>query len=45
VTTQKGYGLGIPIAKGFLGLMGSELRCTSEPEKGSTFSFDLTGMG
>jgi signal transduction histidine kinase len=45
VTTQKGYGLGIPIAKGFLGLMGSELRCTSEPEKGSTFSFDLAGMG
>lgn len=45
VTSQKGYGLGLPLVKGFLGLMGSELRCTSTPEKGSTFSFDLVGMG
>jgi len=45
VTSQKGYGLGIPIVKGFLGLMGSELQCESEIEKGSMFSFDIVGMG
>jgi signal transduction histidine kinase len=45
VTTQKGYGLGIPIAKGFLKLMGSQLNCESTPDKGSTFSFTLVGIG
>src|SRR5579859_7492478 len=45
VTSQKGYGLGIPIVKGFLSLMGSQLSCESIPEKGSTFSFTLVGMG
>jgi len=45
VTSQKGYGLGIPIVKGFLGLMGSQLSCESTPDKGSTFSFTLVGMG
>lgn len=45
VTSQKGYGLGIPVAMGFLKLMGSTLEYTSEPDKGSTFSFVLTGMG
>jgi signal transduction histidine kinase len=45
VTTQKGYGLGIPIAKGFLALMNSDLKVESEYEKGSTFSFEIVGMG
>src|SRR5579859_5121752 len=45
VTTQKGYGLGIPIVKGFLNLMGSQLSCESTPDKGSTFSFTLVGIG
>ena len=44
VTSQKGYGLGIPVAMGFLKLMGTTLEYTSEPNKGSTFSFVLTGM-
>jgi signal transduction histidine kinase len=45
VTSQKGYGLGIPIVKGFLKLMGSQLSCESAPDKGSTFSFTLVGIG
>jgi signal transduction histidine kinase len=45
VTSQKGYGLGIPVVKGFLALMGGELICESEPDRGSTFSFTLTGIG
>jgi signal transduction histidine kinase len=45
VTSQKGYGLGIPVVKGFLALMDSELACESQPDKGSTFSFTLTGIG
>jgi len=45
VTSQKGYGLGIPVVKGFLALMGGELVCESEPDTGSTFSFTLTGIG
>jgi signal transduction histidine kinase len=45
VTAQKGYGLGIPVAKGFLALMDSELSCESHPDKGSTFSFTIAGIG
>lgn len=45
VTSQKGYGLGIPIVMGFLELMDSKLTCESVPGQGSTFSFTLTGMG
>jgi signal transduction histidine kinase len=45
VTSQKGYGLGLPVATGFLNLMGSSLSCESELGKGSTFSFTLTGIG
>lgn len=45
VTSQKGYGLGIPVAKGFLALMGGELSCESQPDKGSRFSFTITGIG
>src|SRR5579859_1009505 len=45
VTTQKGYGLGVPIAMGFLRLMNSQLHCDSTPGQGSTFSFALVGMG
>jgi signal transduction histidine kinase len=45
VTSQKGYGLGLPVSIGFLNLMGSSLSCESEPGKGSKFSFRLIGMG
>jgi signal transduction histidine kinase len=45
VTTQKGYGLGIPVAMGFLALMDSKLVCESTVGQGSTFSFELAGMG
>ncbi len=45
VTSEKGYGLGIPIAMGFLKVLGSQLEIQSEPEKGSTFGFQLAGMG
>lgn len=45
VTSQKGYGLGVPVAIGLLRLMGSTLEITSAPDSGSTFGFRLTGMG
>jgi len=45
VTSQKGYGLGIPIVMGFLGLLGGKLSCESVFGQGSTFSFTLTGIG
>ncbi len=45
VTSQKGYGLGIPIAIGFLSLMGSKLCYESVFGQGSTFSFEITGIG
>jgi signal transduction histidine kinase len=44
VTQTKGYGLGIPVAMGFLQLMDSQLEYTSEPGKGSTFGYTLKGM-
>ncbi|MEP7288804.1 MAG: HAMP domain-containing sensor histidine kinase [Chloroflexota bacterium] len=45
VTSQKGYGLGLPIAKELLTLMKSNLVCESTPDAGSTFSFSIVGMG
>ncbi len=45
VTTQKGYGLGIPIAMGFLALMNSKLAVESTPGQGSKFAFSITGIG
>jgi signal transduction histidine kinase len=45
VTSQKGYGLGIPVAMGFLKLMDSKLNVESTLDKGSTFSFEIVGMG
>lgn len=45
VTMQKGYGLGIPIAMGFLSLMNSRLNCESVFGQGTTFSFELVGIG
>jgi len=44
VTTTKGYGLGIPVSKGFLKLMDSELKVSSTPNEGTTVSFVLQGM-
>ncbi len=45
VTSEKGYGLGVPVAMGFLKLMNSKLEIDSTPDAGSTFGFYLTGMG
>ncbi len=46
VTSERGYGLGIPIVMGFAKLMnGSFDPVISAPEKGSTFGFKIPGMG
>jgi signal transduction histidine kinase len=44
VTNTKGYGLGIPVVKGLLALMESQLEVESVPDQGSTFSFRLQGI-
>lgn len=46
VTSEKGYGLGVPIAMGFAKLLGGRFDpVQSEPDKGSTFGFTIPGMG
>ncbi|MFQ3536047.1 MAG: HAMP domain-containing sensor histidine kinase [Aggregatilineales bacterium] len=44
VTNSKGYGLGIPVVKGLLALMESQLEVQTAPGQGSTFSFRLQGI-
>ncbi|MBN1678818.1 MAG: hypothetical protein JW966_00905 [Anaerolineae bacterium] len=39
VRSFKGHGLGLPIAIGFIDLLGGEFFYESEPDKGSTFGF------
>ncbi len=45
VRSFKGHGLGLPIAMGFVELLGGEFFFESEPGKGSTFGFIVPGMG
>ena len=45
VTSQKGYGLGIPVAFGLLNIMNSPVTVHSEPGVGTTISFQISGMG
>jgi len=40
-TSKKGLGLGLSIVQRLCGLLGHEVRLTSEAGKGSTFSFDV----
>ncbi|GAB4422951.1 MAG: hypothetical protein Kow00106_20100 [Anaerolineae bacterium] len=45
VRSFKGHGLGLPIAKGLIELMGGEFFFSSEAGKGSTFGFIVPGAG
>jgi signal transduction histidine kinase len=45
VRSFKGHGLGLPIAIGFVEQLGGEFFFESEPDKGSTFGFVVSGMG
>lgn len=45
VRSFKGHGLGLPIAKGLIELMGGEFFFSSEVSKGSTFGFIVPGAG
>jgi signal transduction histidine kinase len=45
VRSFKGHGLGLPIAKGLIELMGGEFFFSSEAGKGSTFGFVVPGAG
>lgn len=45
VRSFKGHGLGLPIAKGFIELVGGEFFFESAPNQGSTFGFIVPGMG
>jgi signal transduction histidine kinase len=39
--SMDGNGLGLPISRGLVELLGGEIWCISEPDKGSTFSFTI----
>jgi len=39
--SQEGTGLGLPISRKFVQLMGGDITVNSEPNKGSTFGFDI----
>lgn len=45
VRSFKGHGLGLPIAIGFVNLLGGEFFFETEPDKGSQFGFIVPGMG
>jgi signal transduction histidine kinase len=45
VRSFKGHGLGLPIAQGFVELVGGEFFFESEPNQGSVFGFIVPGMG
>ncbi|NDJ76901.1 MAG: hypothetical protein GYB65_11635 [Chloroflexi bacterium] len=44
VRSFKGHGLGLPIAKGLIELLGGEFFVESTPEQGSVFGFIVDGM-
>ena len=44
VLASRGYGMGIPVAMGFLKLMNSKLNVQSAVGQGSYFSFEIAGM-
>jgi signal transduction histidine kinase len=45
VRSFKGHGLGLPIAMGFIKLMGGAFFFESAPDKGSTFGFTVSAAG
>ena len=45
VTSQKGYGLGIPVAFGLLRMMDTTAEIESAPDAGTTIRFLIAGMG
>ena len=45
VTSQKGYGLGIPVAFGLLKMMNSPVEVNSTLGTGTSISFQISGMG